>query len=197
MSRAASSTSSWVRAALTVGALASFTGCGYRAQYADAAGEKLHVTLVSARVADAIAGDEVVSGVRDALAREGALAAGQGWPRVEIEVLRADETSDAVAAGADDAPHARATEVGVVARAWIVRKEGASREADTGDVRAFDVVASPGVVGDANGGTSTLVGESVRHDDALRAVARRVGRRIGMRVLGHPVSRDEATGEMW
>jgi len=166
-------------------------GCGYHAQYAEGAAARFHVALVRSRVADAIAGDEVVSGVRDALARDGALAAGQGWPRVEIEVLRADEVSEGVAAGADGAPHARATEVGVVARAWVVRAEGGDREDDTGDVRAFDAVTSEAP------SQSTLPGETLRHDDALRAVARRVGRRLGMRVLGHPVSRDEATGELW
>jgi hypothetical protein len=79
--------------------------------------------------------------------------------------------------------------VGIVARAWIVRTEGAPHEADTGDVRGFDAVASSG--------SSSLVGETVRHDDALRAVARRVGQRLGMRLLGHPVSRDEGAGELW
>jgi hypothetical protein len=172
-------------------------GCGYQpvhGQSAESAGaERLHVVLVRARVADAITSDEVASGVRTTLAKEGALASGAGYPRIEIEVLRADESSEGVAAigGAHGVPRARASEVGIVARAWIVRTLGGVQERDTGDVRAEDVVATPprGETGGA------LAAESFRHDDALRAVARRVGQRLALRILGHPVAKDEPLGE--
>ncbi len=170
--------------------LLALTGCGYRPLYGgDSAVSRLHVTLVRTVVADAIASDEVLSGVRATLAREGALASGSGYPRVEVEVLRADEKSDGVAAvgGVTGVPRARASEVGVIARAWLIRFEGGRREADTGDVRAFDAVTTRG--------SEQLGAEGLRHDDALRAVARRVGERLGMRVLGHPVARDESMGD--
>ena len=182
------------------------SGCGYRALYAQPNEARLSVVLVGARVADAVANDEVVSGVRTTLAREGALAAGSRYPRVEVEVLRADEMSEGIAA-ADSAggrvPRARATQVGILARAWIVRVQGGAHEADTGDVRAFDMVESPAARDDvANdpsraGGASGLVAEGFRHDDALRSVARRVGQRLALRVLGHPVARDESAEELW
>lgn len=165
-------------------------GCGYRPLYSgENAAPRFHVTLARSVIADAVATDEVVSGVRATLAREGALAAGSGYPRVEIEVLRADERSEGVAAvgGATGVPRARATEVGVIARAWLVRSQGGPHEGDTGDVRAFDVVTTAG--------SEQLGAESLRHDDALHAVARRVGERLGMRVLGHPVARDESMGD--
>ncbi|WP_394849459.1 hypothetical protein LZC95_18680 [Pendulispora brunnea] len=181
-------------ALLVGGAVAcSVTGCGYRALYAQPSEVRLSVVLVRARVADAVANDEVLSGVRTALAREGALAAGTGYPRMEVEVLRADEASEGIASATDATgtrvPQARATQIGVLARAWIVRAQNGSHEADTGDVRAFNVVESSGGTG--------LVAESMRHDDALRAAARRVGQRLALRVLGHPVARDESAEELW
>ncbi|WP_394838966.1 hypothetical protein LVJ94_18925 [Pendulispora rubella] len=171
----------------------SVAGCGYRALYAQPGEVRLSVVLVRARVADAVANDEVLSGMRTTLAREGSLAAGTGYPRVEVEVLRADEASEGIASGTDATgarvPQARATQVGVLARAWIVRAQNGAHEADTGDVRAFNVVESSGATG--------LVAEGMRHDDALRAVARRVGQRLALRVLGHPVARDESAEELW
>jgi hypothetical protein len=172
-------------------------GCGYQPLHGEGAtgpgAERLHVVLVGARVADAIASDEVASGVRTTLAKEGSLAPGAGYPRVEIEVLRADEASEGVVAvgGARGVPRARASEVGIVARAWIVRTEGGPQERDTGDVRAFDLVATP-PRGELGG---DLAAESFRHDDTLRAVARRVGQRLGLRILGHPIARDESAGD--
>jgi hypothetical protein len=178
---------------LTVFALGS---CGYHALNGAALGERLHVALARSLVADAIATDEVVSGAREELAREGALAAGDGYPRVEIEVLRADESSEGVAAssaalgaGAGGAPRARATEVGLVARAWLVRTPGGAPERDTGDVRALDLVAT-----DVAAGVADPRSDVFHHADALRAAARRVGQRLAARVLGNPTASDEAVG---
>ncbi|HWL85366.1 MAG TPA: hypothetical protein VNO21_06170 [Polyangiaceae bacterium] len=178
-------------------------GCGYRALYAQPAEAHFSVVLVRASAADALANDEVVSGVRATLAREGALAAGSDYPRIEVEVLRTDEMSEGITA-ADSAngrvPRARATQVGILTRAWIVRVKGGPHEADTGDMRAFDVAGSPAAGDDTASqpsGISGLVSEGLRHDDALRAAARRVGQRLALRVLGHPVSRDESAEELW
>lgn len=161
--------------------------CGYTPLYSAPSSERLSVALVSARTGDAISSDEVIAGVRDTLAKEGALAPGSTYPRVEVEVLRADETSEGIAGestAAGHVPRARATEVGIVARAWIARDASGSREADTGDVRSFDLAAAP------NDGDS-LSGEALRHDDAERATARRLGQKLALRLLGHPVSPSE------
>lgn len=167
--------------ALTVAVL-SLAACGYRAQYAGEAPERLHVVIVRSAVADAIAADEVASGVREELARQGALEAGQGWPRVEIEVLRADETSEGIAARAGAAV-ARGSDVALVARAWVARSEGAAPERDTGDLRAADVVAN-----EPNARASGF-----RHADALRAAARRLGQSIARRIAGLPAASDETS----
>jgi hypothetical protein len=183
--------------------------CGYRPLYGGGAaggasgdGARLHVVLVRSIVPDAIASDEVVSGVREELARDGALAAGDGYPRVEIEVLRLDESSDGIAAarpvaGGPLVPHARGTEVGVVARAWVVTAAGGEPQRDTGDVRALDLVGTDDVGGSASGGSLSAPAErrdAFRHADAVRATAHRDGDRLAQRVLGHPVAPDEAMG---
>ncbi len=158
--------------------------CGYRPIHHGAGtAERFSVVLASTNLPDAIASDEVVAGVRDELARSGALASGaEVYPRCEIEVLRADEASDGIAATPNTdgvlLPEARATRVGVVARAWIVRSKDAPRERDTGDLRATETVA---VAPDARAAT-------FRHGDALRAASRRLGRRIGSRILGLPTA---------
>lgn len=165
-------------------ALAALSACGYRSVNGGDAPERFAVVLTSSNVPDAVASDEVVAGVRDELARAGALRSGESYPRCEIEVLRADEASEGIAAtpNADGAlmPTARATRVGVVARAWIVRSKDGSRERDTGDVRALEVVA---VASEARAAT-------FQHADALRAASRRVGRRMGSRILGTPSASD-------
>jgi hypothetical protein len=163
-----------------------FAACGYRPVHGTTPeGERLHVVLAASSVADAVASDEVLAGVRDELARMGALAGGEGYPRVEVELLRADEASEGIAAqpNADGRllPTSRATRVGVVARAWVSRAPGGERQRDTGDVRAIETVA---VAGDAR--TATF-----RHADALRAAGRRLGRRIADRLLGLPAASDE------
>jgi hypothetical protein len=172
------------------------SSCGYHAVYGGEDAGGLHVVLARSLVADAVASDEVVSAVREELAKEGALAAGEGYPRVEVEVLRADEASEGIAApsaalgaGAGGAPRARATEVGFVARAWVVRAANGERERDTGDVRAMDLVAS-----EVTGGVANARADAFHHADALRAVARRVGQRLALRLLGNPTAGDEGVG---
>ena len=160
-------------------------GCGYHAVYANEAsgeGAKLHVKLVRSLVPDAVAADEVVSGLRDELAQSGALAAGEGYPRVEVEVLRLDESSEGIAAprGASG-PVARGTQVAVVARAWIASAADAPVVHDTGDMRVLDAIA----VG------QSAVSDSFQHADATRAAARRMGHKLALKVLGHPANSEE------
>lgn len=160
-------------------------GCGYRAIASAPSAEKFAVVLVSSNVPDAVASDEVLAGVRDELARASALVAGEGYPRCEVEVLRADEASEGIAARPNLEgrlmPESRATRVGMVARAWIVRAKDAPHERDTGDVRAMNAVATA-----LEARTATF-----RQSDALRAAGRRVGQRLGARVLGLPSASDE------
>lgn len=181
--------SRFLRAGLALGAgLAAglaIAGCGYHAVYAAGAVPKLHVVLVRTLVPDVVASDEVVAGLREELARAGALEAGEGFPRVEVEVLRADESSEGITAGAN-APVSRATDVGLTARAWIVRAAGAPPESDTGDLRAEVTIAVD------QSATGPDPRASAFHEaDALRAAARRLGRRLGYRVAGQPASSDD------
>jgi hypothetical protein len=171
--------------------------CGYHPVYGGNDSERLHVVLTRSLVADAIAAGEVVSGAREALAKEGALAGGEGYPRIEVEVLRADESSEGIAApndagigaSAGGGPRARATEVGLVARAHLVRGPGAPEERDTGDVRAMDMVASDFALGVPDPRSDAL-----HHEDALRLVAHRLGERLALRILGVPTASDEGMG---
>lgn len=166
------------RAVLLAGLL---SACGYRSVYA-VPSEKLHVRLGKVSIADASVAAEVAHGASEYLARESALAAGEGFPVLEIDVLRIDESSEGIAATApqNGVPRARATRLGVVGRGVIIPREGAAYSVDTGDVRASDlaaVPADPGVELSARG-------------DALRAVARRLGQRLAARALGHPTPVD-------
>jgi hypothetical protein len=136
-------------------------------------------------VPDAAATDEVLAGAREELARMGALRAGDGYPRLEIEVLRADEASEGIAAAPNEdgrlVPSARATRVAIVARGRVLRAHGGEPERDTGDVRAVETVA---VAADARAAT-------FRHSDALRVAGRRAGKRVAMRIMGLPAATDE------
>jgi hypothetical protein len=172
-------------AALAALAACATTSCGYAALHTGVADEHLHVVLSTSRVPDAVASDEVLAGMRDELARGGALAAGDGYPRCEVEILRADEASEGIAATPDATgrlePQSRATRVGLVARAWVLRAPGEARERDTGDVRAFETVA---IASDSRAAT-------FRHSDALRSAGRRVGQRLALRIMGLPSATDE------
>jgi hypothetical protein len=150
--------------------------CGYQAVYADSAAARLHVRLVRTLVPDAVASNEVLAGMREELARLGALEPGDGFPRAEVEVLLADDGSEGIAAR-DGAPAARATDVSLVARAWIVRASGQSPESDTGDVRAQDVITV-----DESQGTLDLRASAFRESDALRAAGHRLGRALARRL---------------
>jgi hypothetical protein len=155
-------------------------------------------------VAEAVAADEVASGVREELAREGALSGGRGYPRVEIEVTRVDEASVGVAAVApagEVAPRARATDVGLVARAWVVQTPGGEKTRDTGDVRVLVVV---GTATSPTGGASAVASpplspspasiDAFHHEDGVRAAGRRAGARLARRILGEPAPTSEESG---
>ncbi len=159
--------------------------CGYQPLYATPGGDAFHVHLSKNFTASAIVAEEVLRGARETLAKEGALASGEGYPRLDIEVLRADETSEGMVAvnapptnGETQIPKARASELGVVVRAFVTRRSGGAAELDTGDLRQDVLAGAP--LGDA-------VRETWQREDALRAAARRLGGRVVLKVLGHPV----------
>jgi hypothetical protein len=186
---------SFVAALLRMTAVFSFafasSACGYHAVYGGEGSERVAVVLVRGAVADSIAAGEVASGVREELARDGSLAAGSGYPRVEIEVTRIDEASEGIAvattgaANATRVPLARGSEVGVVARAWVVQRAGGEHERDTGDVRAL-VAAGATTSAEATGSADSTAIDALRHDDAVRAAARMTGVRLARRILGRP-----------
>jgi hypothetical protein len=166
--------------------LALCAACGYHAVYGGQAPQRVHVKLVRTLVPDAVAGDEVASGMREELSREGALEPGDGWPRAEVELLRADEASEGIAAQAG-APVARGVDVGVVARAWIVPESGAAAERDTGDLRAVEVISV-----DRSGGVLDPRAAGFHRADAVRAAARRLGGKLARRLMGQPAASEDA-----
>jgi hypothetical protein len=161
--------------------------CGYRAVYEGGARERLHVKLVRSLIPDAIASDEVTAGLRETLARAGALEGGDGFPRVEVEVLRADEEGEGISAGLAG-PIARATDIHIAARAWIVRAPGAQPERDTGDMRSEGTMAVDETAGALNPQASEF-----HQADALRAAARRLGQRLAYRVTGEPAAIEDGS----
>jgi hypothetical protein len=175
----------WVALALVLALALAASACGYSALYAGAPPSRLHVVLVRTLIADVVASDEVVAGLREELARAGALAGGDAYPRIEVEVLRADETSEGIAAGSSG-PVSRATDIGLAARAWVVRAPGAPPESDTGDLRDQETIAVDEMA------TGPDPRASAFHTaDALRAAARRLGRRLAYKVTGQPGSSDD------
>ena len=164
-------------------------GCGYQADYAQRAPERFSVVVTEARSADAIAAGEVASGVRDELARRGALSSAS-YPRVEVQVLRQDERSESIARAAGPSgavPEARSLTVGIVARGWVRMHAGVDPVRDTGDLRALDLRA----VDRDPGGAANLRADALHDEDARSAVARRLGERMARRILGDPVAPDE------
>jgi hypothetical protein len=160
--------------------------CGYHAVYGGSVPARLHVVLVRTLVPDAVASDEVVAGLREELARAGALDGGSGFPRVEVEVLKADESSQGIAAG-PNGPVSRATDVAIAARAWIVRAAGAPPESDTGDLRTTETIA----VDETLAGAPDPRASAFHEADALRAAARRLGRRLAYKVTGEGAPSDD------
>jgi hypothetical protein len=153
------------------------------------------VKLVRTLIPDAVASDEVASGVREELARDGTLQAGDGYPRVEIEVLRETESSEDIAAQ-PNGPIARGTDVAIVARAWIARAEGAPPESDSGDLRSQVVIAAEPLPAmappDQAAAAAASRSNALHFADALRAAARRLGIQLARKVTGLPAASDDA-----
>ena len=185
MSRSTRITSAGARCALLA---LSCSSCGYHAAYGGQEPGRLHVKLVRTLVPDAVASDEVLSGLREELLREGALEPGDGWPRAEIEVLRATESSEGIAARAGG-PFARGIDVGVTGRAWIVPVPGAAPERDTGDMGAEEVISV-----DETAGVVDLRSSWFHQSDAMRAAARQLGRSLARKLMSRSAASERAGG---
>lgn len=175
------------RGAIAIGGLAIAVlalGCGYQPVLTHAPTQvPLHVALTQSLIADPVAADEALQGLREALAERGALADGEGFPRVELEVLRVDELADGIDEGPGQ-PEARALRTSVVARAGIRSGRGAPISADTGDVRA-SVTQAP---------QARAAGHAFALAQGQRAAARKVGHLLGEHLLGTPIVSDSYEG---
>ena len=158
-------------------------GCGYRSVYAAPSG-RMSVRPVVSNVADLATALEVEHGVREALAREGALATGAECPCVVVEVTRIDHAAGAIVA-AGDRPVAASQITAVVARATV--DDGQAHTLfDTGDVRAEGAYVASAA--------SPRFSEALRGQDGTRSAGRRLGRLLGARLLGHPSASEENEG---
>jgi hypothetical protein len=133
------------------------------------------VVATPVRVAEAGLAAAAEEGARAELSRAGQLG-GRGAPgAIEVQVIRVDEVSEGIAAGAQGAPLARGVRVAVVGRA-VLRGAGGRVARDTGDVRAGEVTAAAPAVAEG----------VVAADEAGRIAARRLGETLVRRILGVP-----------
>lgn len=168
-------------------------GCGYHPLAGRAgAGRGVSVVVGESLVADRLAAEEMLQGAREALAREGALDARAAYPRLELALVRLDETAEGIAAGAPPgspasvaaggvAPYARGARFVAVGRARLVTAPGAAPVRDTGDVRATAASAS----------RATALGAMAAGDETGRAAARALGRRLALLAVGEPAAAGE------
>lgn len=161
-------------------ALVLLAGCGYHSVFAAPSGA-LSVRPVISSVADVGTALEVEHGLREALAREGALSPGKDCPCVVVEVTRIDHAAGAIVA-AGERPVASSQVTAVVGRATV--DDGNEHTLfDTGDLRA-----------ESNYVVDGRVAEALRGQDASRSAGRRLGRMLGAALLGHPSASEETEG---
>lgn len=166
-------------------ALASL-GCGYRplaAHGANGANQRLSVVAGSRTVPSARAQDALVAATAGRLAEAGELAGGTGYPRLEVELVRLDETAEALAPSGGR-PLARGLRITALGRARVIRAAGEEPAFDTGDMSAHAFVTAGG----------SAEASLVLRDEAATLAARALGRRLGERVLGLPSPSDEGRG---
>jgi hypothetical protein len=154
-------------------------GCGYEPVYRERApDERYSIVAAAPKVARTDAVQEVMAGARAELGRAGALSDRSGYPRMVIEVLRIDELSAGIRAaerpGGAVEPEARGSSVAVLGRAWVETSRGSVPARDTGDVRRVEHYAT----------TTDPRVEALRHDEAVRSAARRLGTALARLLLG-------------
>lgn len=135
----------------------------------------------TSRVAYLSAAVGAVDGLRGTLASNDAHTWSDGYPRVELEVLRVDERPLGILAEQVGEPRARGSQVSVTAQAWVVSAAGAERSRETGDVRRSA----------AYGHAPSAAADSVEREKALRRAAREAGQALGERILGFPSVTDD------
>lgn len=163
------------------------SGCGYRALASHdgtgGAGPRLFVAHGPTVVPSARSADALVAAVSGRLAEANELRGGDGYPRVEVDLVRIDETVEGLAS-TGSSPISQGLRVTVVGRARVVRAKGEASALETGDMSAHVTVTS--------GGTSASA--LVLRDEASVGAARILGRRLAERVLGLPAPSDEGRG---
>ena len=172
------------RAVLVALTVAACLGCGYRPLAAHGAGAQRLAVVAGARTVPAArAEDALVAATAGRLAEAGELAGGAGYPRLEVELLRLDETAEALAPSGGR-PLGRGVRVTATGRARVLRAPDEAPAFDTGDMSAHVFV------GTASSAASSLA----LRDEAAALAARALGRRLGERVLGLPSPSDEGRG---
>lgn len=173
-------------ATLVAFALTCAASCGYRplaSHGAASPGGGLHVTHGKRMVPAARAADALASSVSGRLAEAGELLPGTGYPMLEVELLRVDETGEGLA-DASGRPLARGLRITAVGRARVYRGPSTEAALDTGDVSAH-VSLAPGA----------LEAEAlVLRERAVVAASQKLGVRLAERVLGLPAPSDEGRG---
>ncbi len=161
--------------------------CGYRPiagyERSGAEGPRLHVVFGPRTVPAARAHDALVGAVSSRLAEARELAGGAGYPRLEVELVRIDETAEGLSS-AGDVPLSRGLRITVVGRARVLRGPNEAAAFDTGDVSAHVTLSSSGPAPQA----------LVLREEATMGAARLLGRRLAERALGLPSPSDEGRG---
>lgn len=158
--------------------------CGYEPVHgALSPSTTLSVVLATQRAPHLRTATQVGAAIRRELSRHHLVAGGEGYPRVEYEVLRVDERSAAISQVNElSPPLARGSAISVVVRAWVVEAPGGPRTRDTGDIRRV-----------ARFATQSSAGASrEQYEAAISAAASRAGEAAAKRVLGEPVPADQA-----
>jgi hypothetical protein len=169
-----------VAAGLWAAVGAGTTACGYRAVYAQSS-SRLSVSAGQTLVPETGAVQAALSGARAELAAAGRLADDGEFPRLALDVLRADEVSRGIHVQSGT-PIAGGMGVAVVVRGRILPGPDLESALDTGDVRR-----AAQVTGDVDPRA-----DSAAYDLALRAAAERAGRAAARIALGIPEPSDEA-----
>jgi hypothetical protein len=165
-----------VALALRFGVALGSAGCGYQLVHTTAGGAgPFAVKGAPLQTPDAALAAATEDGARAELSRAGDLGGREARRVVEIELVRVDEASEAIAV-ASGTPRASAVRVTAIGRARVRRADDAVIERETGDVRVSEV---------AEAATDVPSGAVVR-DSAGRAAARRLGEALVRRLLGRP-----------
>lgn len=150
--------------------------CGYR-PLKTALGGHPQVRVVSAEShvpgsAGVDVAEELASGARAELARWGALGASDAPDRLRLEIVRLDETSEAISV-VKGRPHARGLRLRALARGVV---SNASDSWETSDVEVTELVSS----------TEDPLAWDAARGAAARTLARRAGALVAREVLGVP-----------